>query len=163
MSDHPDDPATWKTLLAVLLVVVSWPAWGVVRLARWLRFRRIEHLARGWKCTLSGDGIDVQKSPRPAQSVSLQELAEAHWVVHLEREAEGWDFEHLAVRIPSKGLALSDQSGDLQGILKALDQRGVKPRLAKGGRSFTMADGALMLGWMIAGGIAFVVYGLKGR
>ena len=159
--EDPADGARGKVVLAVVVAVVTWPAWAGFRLAMSIRFGRVVHRARGNRCTLLSDGIEVRKNGGPAQHVSWQELAEARWLEHLEPDA-GFDRERLAVSIARKGLALSDEAGDLRGILEELARRGVKPRLGNGGRGSSMGDGPLWLVWLIGGAVAIVVWGLSG-
>jgi hypothetical protein len=102
----------------------------------------------------------VRNNAGPAQYVSWQELAEARWLKHQE-DAE-FNEERYAVSIPRKGLALSDEAGDLQEIVEELARRGVKPHLGNGGRDFGMMDGFAWLVWLVGGAAAIVVWGLSG-
>ena len=124
-----------------------------------VRFWLIVRRARGSKCTLSNDGIEVSINGGPAESVSWAELAKARWVEHLEPDA-GFDMEWLAVSIPRRRLALSEQSGDLRAIFDELARRGTKPRLAYGGKSWNMADGLFSLvWWVVVLVVALVIWG----
>jgi hypothetical protein len=153
--DQLDRP-TWKVVLLVA-AIVSWPVVAIVRLVQSIRFRRIAHQAHGWTWVSSSHGIEATRRDGPTLELSWGDLARAHWVVHRKPEM-GWDEQCFALSIPEKGVALSDNGGDLQMVLDELARRGVEPRLANGGKGFGTGDGLLAFVWMVIAGIAVLAH-----
>jgi hypothetical protein len=152
---EPGDLTPTLMLLAVLSLL-AWPVFLAYEAFHSARFARVVRKARGKKFELAEHGIRVHGGTA-TQEVSWDELAAARWLRHIEPSMASGPEEYLAVEVPKKGVALSDDAGDLQLILTELTRRNLAPQVAHGGKAAGMGGFLLTLIWLGAAGTAILL------